>query len=197
MAEPQFPDLNKASRQPDELDRVLAARPRLKAPSHTASQVLARIAALPQGSPAGPVSNPVTWAMAAPASALKYIPPEVKPLPQPLDNFAQSEEILERQQRRYFVGLVFTGAWLGLCLLLLWTVWPAASNLVFGPSSDPEMQVRLAVLQSVWAAVTDFLSDFVAAVIPLLPTLLSAAVGLALMTALIFGSNFSRRLRTE
>ena len=194
MAEPQFPELNKG----DELDRVLAARPSLKAPSHMSSRVMARIAALPpQASPAGPVSNPATWAIAGAAPVIKYASPEVKPLPQPLEAIARAEDLLDKQQRRYFAGLIFMGIWLGLCLLGLWTVWPAISNLFFGPSSDPEMQVRLSVLQSVWTNTFNFLADFVAAVVPLLPTLLSAAVGLALMTALIFGGGFNRRLRTE
>jgi hypothetical protein len=193
MSDPQISDLNKASRQADELDRVLAARPVIKAPSHTASRVMARIAALPQASVAGPVSNPLAWAATAPV--IKYAPPEVKPLPQPFDTIAQTEEILEKQQNRYFMGLAFMGVWLGLCLLLMWTIWPAVSNLVFGPSSDHEMQVRLEVLQSVWLNVSTFVSDFVLQVLPLLPTILSASVGLALMTALIFGRNFNRGLR--
>lgn len=196
MADPQFPELNKG----DELDRVLAARPSLKAPSHMSSRVMARIAALPpQVSPAGPVANSATWAIAGASTApvIKYAPPEVKPLPQPLEAIARAEDLLDKQQRRYFAGLIFMGIWLGLCLLALWVVWPAVANLVFGPSSDPEMQVRLAVLQGIWSNGVNFVSDFVAAVVPLLPTLLSAAVGLALMTALIFGGGINRRLRTE
>ena len=198
MAEPQFSELNNSLRHSDELDRVLAARPALKAPSYTACRVMARIAALPlQASTAGPISNPATWAIGISAPVIKYIPPEVKPLPQPLDTITQAEEILDKQQRRYFIGLAFMGAWLGLCLLVLWAVWPAISNLFFGPSNDLEMQVHLAVLQSAWRNVINFLSNFVTVVVPLLPTLLSAAVGLALMTALIFGNSINRRLRTQ
>ncbi len=195
MAEPQLPDLNKK----DELDRVLASRPALKAPSHMSSRVMARIAALPpQASVAGPVSNPATWLIAASAPVAKYAPPEVKPLPQPLDVVAaRLDDLLDKQQRRYSMGLIFTGFWLGLCALLLWTVWPAISNLVFGPSNDPDMQARLATLQKVWSNVASFTGDFISAIVPLLPTLLSAAVGLALMTALIFGSNINRRFRTQ
>lgn len=194
MAEPQLPDLNKK----DELDRVLAARPALKAPSHMSSRVMARIAALPpQASVAGPISNPAIWTIAAPAPVIKYVPPEVKPLPQPLDAAARVEDILDKQQHRYSMGLIFTGVWLGLCALVLWTIWPAVSNLVFGPSSDPDMQARLAMLQKVWSNVSNFTGDFISAILPLLPTLLSAAVGLALMTALIFSSNINRRFRTQ
>lgn len=195
MAEPQLPDLNKK----DELDRILAGRPALKAPSHMSSRVMARIAALPpQASVAGPISNPATWTIAGSAPVIKYVPPEVKPLPLPLDTVvARVDDILDKQQSRYSMGLIFTGVWLGLCALVLWTLWPAINNLVFGPSSDPDMQARLATIQKVWNNVSNFTGDFVAAVVPLLPTLLSAAVGLALMTALIFGSNINRRFRTE
>ena len=195
MAEPQLPDLNNK----DELDRVLAARPALKAPSHMSSRVMARIAALPpQASVAGPVSSPATWMVATSAPVIKYVPPEVKPLPQPLDAAAANvDDILDKQQRRYSLGLIFTGVWLGLCILALWTLWPAISNLVFGPSSDPDMQARLATLQKVWNNGSDFVREFLAAIAPLLPTLLSAAVGLALMTALIYSSNVTRRFRTQ
>jgi hypothetical protein len=195
MAEPKLPDLNKK----DELDRVLAGRPALKAPSHMSSRVMARIAALPpQASVAGPISSPATWAIATSSPVIKYMPPEVKPLPQPLDTVtAQVDDILDKQQRRYSMGLIFTGVWLGLCALVLWTLWPAVSNLVFGPSSDPDMQARLATIQKVWNNVADFTFNFISAVVPLLPTLLSAAVGLALMTALLFSSNINRRFRTQ
>jgi hypothetical protein len=195
MAEPQLPDLNKK----DELDRVLVARPALKAPSHMSSRVMARIAALPpQASVAGPISNPATWMVATPAPVIKYVPPEVKPLPQPVDAAADRvDDILDKQQRRYSMGLVFTGVWLGLCILALWTLWPAISNLVFGPSSDPDMQARLETLQKVWNNTFDFVRDFASAIAPQLPTLVSAAVGLALMTALIFSSNITRRFRTQ
>jgi hypothetical protein len=195
MGEPQLPDLNKK----DELDRVLAARPALKAPSHMSSRVMARIAALPpQASVAGPISNPATWMVATPAPVIKYVPPEVKPLPQPVDAAADRvDDILDNQQRRYSMGLVFTGVWLGLCILVLWTLWPAISNLVFGPSGDLDMQARLATLQKVWSNVSDFVREFASAIAPQLPTLVSAAVGLALMTALIFSSNITRRFRTQ
>lgn len=195
MAEPQLPDMNKI----DELDRVLAARPALKAPSHMSSRVMARIAALPpQASVAGPVGSPATWTIAAPAPVIKYVPPEVKPLPQPFEAAAYHvDDLLDKQQRRYSIGLVFTGVWLGLCALILWTLWPAISNLVLGSSSDPDMQARLATLQKVWNNVVEFTGQFVAAVVPMLPTLLSAAVGLALMTALIFGGGLNRRFRTQ
>lgn len=195
MAEPQLPELNKK----DELDRVLAARPALKAPSHMSSRVMARIAALPpQASVAGPISNPATWMVATPAPVIKFAPPEVKPLPQPVDAVADRvDEILDKQQRRYSMGLIFTGVWLGLCILVLWTLWPAISNLVFGPSSDPDMQGRLETLQKVWNNVSDFARDFASAIAPQFPTLVSAAVGLALMTALIFSSNITRRFRLQ
>ena len=195
MAESQLPDLNKK----DELDRVLLGRPALKAPSHMSSRVMARIAALPpQASVAGPISNPATWTIAAAVPVIKYVPPEVKPLPQPLDTVAaRVDDMLDKQQRRYSMGLIFTGVWLGLCALVLWTVWPAISNLVFGPSGDLDMQARLATIQKVWTNVSDFMGDFISAIVPMLPTLLSAAVGLALMTALIFSSNINRRFRTQ
>ena len=179
---------NTQTREYDELEKVLAERPTLKAPRHTKGCVMARIAALPQ---TGRVTATSLLTAKYPAPPIKYVPPAVQPLPEPI------EEVSEDQSRRILMGIIFTGAWTGLCLLLLWVIWPAISNLIFGPPSDPQMQAHLATLQSIWDNVTKFLSEFITAYGSLLPTLLSGAVGLALMTFLLFGNNFRRTLQTE
>ncbi len=190
MADLNRPDIFKDGRNYDALDRVLAAQPRLKAPRHTAASVLNRIASQPQIKPSS-VSMLAGAPVKYPVPVIKYAPPVALPLPD------LAEEVLykaaAKRQRQLVVGLAFTSLWVGLCLFGLWLVWPAVSNLVFGPSSDPEMQVRLANLQNAWNTLTRFLSDFLSANGAILPTLISAAVGLGLMTAIFYSSSFNAR----
>ncbi len=190
MADLNELNMHQQPREYDELEKALTTRPMLGAPRHTSARVLARIAALPQTEY---VSTPMLLAARYPAPAIIYHAPAVLPLPEAID--ALEIEAIEKGQRRLIFGLMFTGAWLGLCLLALWVIWPAISNLIFGPSSDPEMQARLATLQGMWNGLVGFLSDFWTAYAPIMPTIISGAVGLGLMTALIFGPTRFRRLR--
>jgi len=177
------------TREYDALDKALAARPQLKAPRHTRDRVMARIIAAPQTDLVRAVSN---MAARYPAPAVKYAPPVALPLPEPVE----AAEVAERSQRRLIWGFIFTGMWLGLCLLAVWAIWPAVSNLIFGPSTDPAMQAHLATIQAVWKSVTGFLADFWSTYGLLLPSLISGAIGLGLMALLIFGPT-QRRLRLQ
>lgn len=184
---------NLNSKQPardyDALDEVLAMRPARKAPRHTRDRVMARIIAVPQTDLAK-VTN--TLAARYPAPAVKYSPPVALPLPEPVE----ATEFAAKRQSRVWWGFMVTGVWFGLCLLALWAIWPAISNLIFGPSSDPQMQAHLATIQAVWNGFIGFLADFWATYGLLVPSLISGAVGLGLMAVLIFGPN-QRRLRLQ
>lgn len=177
-------------REYDELDKVLAAQPLLKAPRHTSARVMARLAALPQQTS---VANLNSLNIQVVAPVIKYVPPAVRPLPQAPFELADDTEVTERRQNRLLVSLIFSGALSGLVVLLVWFLWPAINNFVFGPSGDPELQARLVSLQILWAEVNRFLMSNSL----LLPSLLSAAVGLALMTFLMFGNNLRQNLRLE
>ena len=186
-----YNNLNRQSptREYDALDQALAARPPLKAPRHTRDRVLARITAAPQTDLVRAAS---TLAARYPAPAVKYSPPVALPLPE----LVEAAEVAEHRQRRLWWGFMFTGIWLGICLLALWAIWPAISNLIFGPSTDPEMQAHLAAIQSVWNSFTGFLADFWSSYGLLLPSLISGVIGLGLMAILIFGPT-QRRLRLQ
>ena len=169
----------------DELDRVLAARPPLKAPRSTRANVMALIATAPQLQfTVGPVAR-----YAVPP--VVYAAPLVLP-DRPVIEVADEQQA-ERQQRRLLAGFIFTGIWSGACLLLVWLLWPAVSNLIFGPSADPGMQARLVVLQDLWGSLTHVVGNLVTANGPLVPTLLSAAVGIGLMLTLLYGPSSRRR----
>ncbi len=174
------------SRKYDELEKVLAARPMLKAPDTLRVNVMARIAVLPQYPyPYPSLIVPAKYA----APLLNYASAQTQ-----LENAAILivEEKVVRQQRRLLVGFIFSGFWLGLCFLVVWLLWPALSNLIFGPSADPEMQARLAGLQSFWNDLSGFVGQFITNYGTLIPTILSLAIGLALMVAYLFGPG-SRR----
>ncbi|HEX2911892.1 MAG TPA: hypothetical protein VH186_13875 [Chloroflexia bacterium] len=192
MADINEINLNKEPREYDELDRVLSVRPMLKAPRHTSARVMALIANVPQ------LETSAAFKMVAQGdpAVVKYAAPAALPLPaeEAFEPFEASETV-ERRQRRYLFGIIFTGAWSGLCLLVLWLIWPAISYLLFGPSSDPEMQVRLDVLTSLWTGFVGFFSDFIATYGWLLPSLVSGAVGLSLMAAFLFNYSPRRTMR--
>ncbi len=164
-------------REYDAIEQALAARPLLRAPRHTSSRVLAQIMAL---SPAESTRK------ALPVAAL-YAIPAVRPL-----GYYDSGSNESQPPPRLLAGYIFTGAWSGLCLFLMWLVWPAISNLFFGPSTDPEMQGRLEFLQAGWSNVYGLITDFLRTYDPLLPSLLSALLGLAVMAAILYRSSFKQ-----
>jgi hypothetical protein len=175
---------NLQTREYDELEKALVARPLLKAPRRTRENVMARIAALPQTEQAV-MTLTATLAARYPAPTVKYMPSAVLPLPDPPVELL--EEAAEQRQRRMVWGVIFTGMWLGACLFGLWLIWPAVSNLIFGPPTDPEMQAHLQALQTFWNNLTGFLVNTWSTYGLLLPSLLSGAIGLSLMMTFIFG----------
>ncbi|MEI6045684.1 MAG: hypothetical protein WCS37_15160 [Chloroflexota bacterium] len=158
-------------RQYDTLEQALVARSVLRAPRNTVTKVLARIATLPQQAP--PAITPV-----------RYAPPVALPLP-------ELDEEGWRLPRRG-VKVIFMASWVSLCLLFTYLlVWPALSNFLLGGSNDFEIVQSLIQL---WAELITTGSAVFNAIAPLLPSLYSATVGLAIML-LIFGLQ-RRRLGT-
>ena len=159
----------KESRKYDELDRVLAAQPLLKAPTNTRANVMARLATLPQ--------TQLSTVMAV--SAARYAAPVL--LPDPI--ILESDE---REERRLLAGLIFAGAWLGLTMLVGWAVWLAFSNL----SPDP-VTALINLWNNVATAVVGFFSNYQNQ----LPTMVSLGVGLSVLVFYIFGPNLRRSNR--
>lgn len=165
-------------RQYDALERVLAARPMVRAPRNTASRVMASIATLPQQAPVATFAPPAI-------SQVKYAPPAALPLP-------EAEEEVGKVNRRV-TGLAFTTTWISLCAFVIYLlVWPAISNLFLGGQNDMNVLTRTVQL---WTGLVNTLGSFFTMVAPILPSLLSALIGLGIML-LIFTMQ-RRRLGVE
>jgi hypothetical protein len=165
-------------RQYDTLEQALVARPVVRAPRNTVSRVMAQIAALPQ-------QVPVTTFVPPQVIPIKYAPPVALPLP----------EVDEEGQRlhRSVTKVVVTATWVSLCALFIYLlVWPAASNLFLGGNHDFNIVGSLIRL---WTGLVGTVGAVFNAVAPVLPSLLSAVVGLAIM--LLIFSMQRWRLRTE
>ena len=181
-------ELNTNHTEYDELDRALAARPPLHAPRTTRANVMARLATLPQTQ-----TNLLTLDV---PTARYAVPPLTYDRPGILPDFdlaAFQPEPDERQQRRLLAGFIFTGAWAGACVLLVWLLWPAVSNLIFGPSTDLDMQTRLAALQAFWNGLGSFVANYGSQ----WPAALSAVVGLVVMLVLFYDSSPRRNFTTR
>ncbi len=181
-----FNQLNTHSSRPeyDAIEQALAARPRLSAPRHTSARVMARLAAMSQAETA------LIKATRYPAPVIKYVSPAALPLP----DAPEALELTPQRQRRQAWGFMIMGMWLGGCLLALWAIWPAISNLVFGPSSDPATQAHLETLQSLWNGYIGFWAEVWLAYGIWLPSILSGLVGLAVMLVLVLGPTRRRPL---
>lgn len=160
-------------RQYDTLERLMTTRPVVRAPHNTAARVLARIATLPQEVPtanfAPPKLNPV-----------RYNPPAALPLPEIQDRATPSRRV---------TGLMFTSAWLGLVALLVYVlIWPLINNLFLGGQEDMSIGLRLVQLGNGLLRTVTSLIELIA---PVLPSLLSGIVGLAIML-MIFGTQRQR-----
>lgn len=165
-------------RQYDALEIALAARPKVRAPRNTVSRVMAGIVTLPQQAPIATFAPPTL-------SHVKYAPPAALPLP------VAEEEV--RKVNRKLTGLVFTTTWVSLCAFFIYLlVWPAVSNLFLGGHN--EMNVLLRTVQ-LWNGLVTTVGGFFTTIAPLLPSLLSALVGLGIMV-LIFTMQ-RRRLGLE
>ncbi len=151
-------------RQYDNLEQILAARPLVRAPRNTMSRVMARIAALPQQNSVANFAPPAV-------TPIRYAPPPVLPLPEAEDEVAQLRGRLTR--------LIFTSAWISLSALFIYLIiWPAISNLFLGGQNDFNLVLRTVQL---WNGLVNMVSSVFATIAPLLPSMLSALVGLVIM----------------
>ncbi len=166
------------SQQFDGLEQILAARPLVRAPRNTVARVMAQITTMPQEIPLANFAPPKI-------APIRYAPPTALPLPEIDDTVLRTNRRVNR--------IVFTSLWVSLSALFMYLlIWPAFSNFFLGGSNDMNIIARFI---SLWQGLTGTVSNVFVAIAPLLPSLLSGLVGLAIML-LIFGTQ-TRRLRLE
>lgn len=183
MADNNFQALRGQAEQ-DELDKILAARPKTRAPRQTAANVMALLAALPENK----VDTALTPRYSAPVVNVDF-----SPLAEPLFESAVAfvePDLNDSVQRGQLIGRVLAGLLAGFVTLLSWLIWPAISNLVFGPSNDPELQARLAFLQRVGDNIVSGFISFFVQYGAIMPTILSLVLGLSIMTTLIVNNRY-------
>lgn len=182
MADNNFQALRGQAEQ-DDLDKILAARPKNRAPRQTAANVMALLAALPENK----VDTALTPRYSAPVVNMDF-----SPVAEPLFEAAAFVEpdLNDSAQRGQLIGRVLAGLLAGFITLLSWTIWPAISNLFFGPSNDPEMQARLAFLQRVGDNIVSGFISFFVQYGAIMPTILSLVLGLSIMTTLIVNNRY-------
>jgi hypothetical protein len=163
------------------LEQALKTMPRLRAPGHTLSRMLARIATLPQlDLDAAAISIGLV-----PPRQIKYVPPVISPEYQDEAEASHNRARLVTNNGQFNpLGYVFVGLWISLCLVALYLVWPALLNLM-GITQDPEGQGRLATIQNWWNNVSSSFTGLFNTVQPYLPTIVSAIAGIVIMVYVI------------
>ena len=159
----------------DGLEQALAMLPIVRAPSHTLSRVLARIATIPQLE----IDAAALSIGLVPPRIIKYAPPVLEPLKVAVTSTAAPTS--QRAGQFNPLGYLFIGLWLSLCIMGLYLVWPGIANLVFGPPQDTDGLARLQALQNWWSNLTTNASLFFNAVQLYLPTIVSAIAGVLIM----------------
>jgi len=156
------------NRNYDNLEQILAGRPKEKAANDMADRVMARIAALSaiQVAPVTPLNK--TLVEPSPVK-VKYAPPPITPM---LDF---SEDISPRQRRFNFY--LFAMAWIGACLAIAALLW----TLVINPILEGGNWSWLLKVQEWVMNLVDGLNNFFSVVGPYLPTIVSVTVGVSLM----------------
>jgi hypothetical protein len=165
----------------DELDY---ARPVARAPRNLSANVMARLAALSEAE----------HAVSLMADMPKYAAPVVKfPIPQVAVYVPESAE----SHNRSWLGYVVLSAAAGLVMLFSWVLYPAVASWFFGVPADAAMQTRLDLVASVWRSFTSGLVSFIVSYGAFIPMMISLAVGLVIMTTLIFSNNVRRQMALE
>ncbi len=156
------------SRNYDNLEQILAGRPKEKAANNTADRVMARISAL-SAIQVAPVTVLNKTLVEPTPVKVKYSPPPVTSLP----DF--SEDVTPRQRRFNFY--LFAMAWIGACLAVGALVWALVLNPILeGGNWSWLLKVQEWVLNLV-----DGINNFFIVVGPFLPTIVSVTVGVSLM----------------
>jgi hypothetical protein len=168
----------------DDLDHALAARPVTRAPRNMSANVMARLAALTEAENA----------VALVADTPKYAAPVVKMSP-PIAAVYIPEPI--ETHSRSWLGYVAVSAVAGLVTLVSWLLYPAVASWLFAVPADAAMQARLNLITGLWRSATSGLVSFIVSYGAYIPMMISLAVGVIIMTTLMFSNNVRRQMAVE